>query len=135
MLSALSGSMTSDEQAACSVYVSIQWAHAACLLGVCMQAAAQIQAMEVEQEGLRKELEIAEEDKESLQQRLLGSDIAAPRYACAQVTATLALDRPAWADVAMPRGQARVEGALSASRRTSPAVMQTCCLPGSSVMI
>ena len=100
-----------------------------------MQAAAQIQAMEVEREGLRKELEIAEEDKEALQQRLLGSDVAAPRYARAQVTVELALVRPAWGDVAMPRGQARFERAALVSRRTSPAVLQTCCLPGSSVMI
>ena len=95
MLSALSVSMAAHEQAACSVYVSIQWARAACLLDVCIQAAAQIQAMEVEQEGLRKELEIAEEDKDALQQRLLGSEIVAPRYAH-RSPGDLALDRLAW---------------------------------------
>ena len=35
----------------------------------------------MEQQGLRKELESAEEDKEALQQRLLDSDIHAPRHA------------------------------------------------------
>ncbi len=52
-----------------------------------MQAAAQIEAMQVEQQGLRKELESAEEDKEALQQRLLDSDVHAPRYAARPVNA------------------------------------------------
>lgn len=44
-----------------------------------MQAAAQIKAMSIEQQGLIEELKSAEEDKEMLQQRLLRSDISAPR--------------------------------------------------------
>ena len=49
-----------------------------------VQAAAQVEAMRLEQQGLRKELESAEEDKQTLQQRLLDSDIPAPRHACCQ---------------------------------------------------
>lgn len=36
----------------------------------------------MEQQGLRKELESAEEDKEVLQQRLLVGGVPAPRHAC-----------------------------------------------------
>ena len=44
-----------------------------------MQAASQIEAMKAEQQGLRAELLVAEQDKEALKQRLLDSDISAPR--------------------------------------------------------
>ena len=44
-----------------------------------MQAAAQIEAMKAEQQGLKAELHVAEQDNEALKQRLLDSDIPAPR--------------------------------------------------------
>ena len=48
-----------------------------------MQAAAQIEATEAVQQGLKAELHAAEQDNEALKQRLLDSDISAPRQGLA----------------------------------------------------
>ena len=48
-----------------------------------MQAAAQIEAMDAEQQGLKAELHAAEQDNAALKQRLLDSDISAPRQGLA----------------------------------------------------